>query len=84
MKTRDVKKTIQQLAREEFFLYPGSFSYKSDRINRCYTDNISQWAINMWESRTDEEVARDFQLGLHVDNYIVWAFEEFKKSCLKP
>ncbi len=80
MKTKDVKRIIQQFARDEFFLYPDSFPYKSGSITMCDTDNISQWAINMWESRTDEEIERDFKLGLHVDNYIIWAFEEFRHT----
>ncbi len=82
MKTKDVKKIIQQFAKEEFVLYPESFPHNGGTITKCGINNISQWAIYMWESRNDEEIERDFRLGLHVDNYIVWTFEEFRKSCL--
>lgn len=82
MKTKDVKKIIQQFAKEEFVLYPDSFPHNDRTITKCGIDNICQWATNMWESRTDEEIKRDFRLGLHVDNYTIWAFEEFRNSCL--
>lgn len=84
MKTSDIKKIIQQFAREEFELYPESFRLHKGGVASCRTENISQWAMNMWESRSDEEIKRDFHFGLHPDNYIAWAFEEFRKIDLKP
>ncbi len=83
MKIKDAKKIIQQLAKEEFVLYPGSFPHKDGSLTECGTQNVFQWAVNMWESRTDEEIERDFKLGLHVNNYIAWAFEECRNSFLK-
>ncbi len=80
MKTKDVKKVIQQFAKDEFIHFPDSFPHNNGTPTKCGTENISQWAINMWDSRDDEEIKRDFRLGLHVDNYLVCAFEEFSKN----
>jgi hypothetical protein len=82
MKTTDVKTLVQQAASEAFSRYPDSFPLRDGIITSCCTENISQWAINMWESRPDEEIARDFHLGLNADNYMVWAFEAFRNTYL--
>jgi len=80
MKTSDVKRIIQQFAREEFVLYPESFSRRKGSAIQCCSENIIQWARNMWDSRTEEEIERDYNLGLHPDNYVKWAFEEFRRT----
>lgn len=79
MKINDVKLIIQELAQEEFSSYPGSYPLENGTYTLCCVENISQWAMNMWDSREDDEIARDFRLGLHTDTYIAWAFEAFKK-----
>ncbi|MEO5996418.1 MAG: hypothetical protein ABIN89_06805 [Chitinophagaceae bacterium] len=78
MKKSDVKKLLQQIAKDEYTLNPESYINK-DRVSPtiCF-ENISQWALNVWECRTDEEIKRDYRLGLNPDSYIVWSFETFE------
>ena len=78
MNKNDIKVLIQQIAREEFTLYPESYTTNDPLSPGCWPENISEWAMNMWESRSDEEITRDKKLGLHPDNYISWAFETFE------
>lgn len=78
MKTKDVKKIIQDFAKEEFIQNPDSYPSKAGTLTTCGVENLSQWAMNMWESRNDEEIQRDFTLGLHPDIYLAWAFEAFR------
>jgi hypothetical protein len=74
MKKENIKQIIQDSARENFNSYSNDYPIRTiDNIpaKEAY-ENACQLAISYYEIRDDEEVNRDQQLEISMQDYINW------------
>lgn len=70
MKTENIKQGIQELLRDNIRLYPAQYTPET------YQDTAMTVAIGYYENRTEQEIERDAELEITVQDYIDWCLTE--------
>lgn len=76
MKTSNVKQGIQELLRDNVRLYPAQYT----PVN--HQETAATVAVGYYDNRTEQEIERDAELEITVQDYMVWCQLE-AVSCLE-
>jgi hypothetical protein len=73
MTRETVEQTVQELAKGSFNSHPEDYELDENNLctNEC-AENILGLAKAYYDTRTDEEVERDEQLEISLENYASW------------
>lgn len=78
MNTQNVKQIIQELARQNFALYPESYPLENSLSTNEATINAQELAIAYWDNRLETEEERDEALNISKIDYVNWVMEEYE------
>lgn len=77
MNTQNVKQIIQELARQNFRMYPASYPIVDGLATDDAAINAQEVAIGYYDNRTELDRERDEELGITKIDYVEWVMEEF-------
>lgn len=81
MKIENVKQIIQELASENFEIYPESYPIEDNEFSYEAAENMQELAKGYWDNRDENEIERDSDLGITLeDHYYVWICEQAVES----
>lgn len=69
-----VREFVKVMAAVKFSEYPDQFS--GPDVNY----SLEEWAKHFWGLRSADQKRRDKKLGIVLDDYVLWVFEEFQRK----
>ena len=78
MKNENVKQIIQELARQNFNLYPESYPLENGLSTDEATTTAQEVAIGYWDNRNETEIERDEELSITKIDYVNWVMAEYE------
>lgn len=78
MNKQNVKQTIQELAGQNFNLYPEMYKPVNGLATEESILTAQQVAISYWEHREEDEIERDEDLGITKIDYVDWVMAEYE------
>lgn len=74
-----IKKTIQDLAADNFVNFPELYQLSSTGLTRQCLDNLDALAQSYYDNRTEEEIYRDLMHDVSIEEYEYWVYAHFMK-----
>jgi len=79
MKKSNIEQIIKELARDNFRLYTESYPLENNLASLEACENLSELAMNYWNSRDESEIERDRAERVILADYFIWIQDAFNE-----
>ena len=80
MTTSNVSQIIQDLAIDNFSIYPGNYTLTKEGLATDEAmENIADLGKSYFEARTEDEIKRDSKLNINVADYVGYCMDAFSR-----